>query len=157
MSYHSRDDADGTLLQRSDGSVGSPTRRAAGSPTRLHRTSVPPPVPNRRVSHVSISSTTDIKQDPDDQAGDENLKILPRDKKLIAITFSLVNFCLGAFYSLLGPFFPTEVSWFCNFSPFTYFFMSFAHSHKILSLECTYINLYSYNHYLIRVFPSCNI
>ena len=33
-----------------------------------------------------------------------------RDKKFTIITFCFANFCDGAFYSLLAPFFPQEVS-----------------------------------------------
>jgi len=37
-------------------------------------------------------------------------RALPKVKKFIVITFSLVNLCVGVFYSALGPFFPNEVS-----------------------------------------------
>ena len=38
-----------------------------------------------------------------------NFRALPRVKKFIVITFSMVNFCVGVLYSALGPFFPSEV------------------------------------------------
>ena len=34
---------------------------------------------------------------------------LSREKKLTVINFCTTNLCVGCFYSLLGPFFPTEV------------------------------------------------
>ncbi|KAK2155600.1 hypothetical protein LSH36_236g04048 [Paralvinella palmiformis] len=37
-------------------------------------------------------------------------RALPKVKKFIVITFSLVNFCVGVFYSALGPFFPNEAA-----------------------------------------------
>ena len=36
-----------------------------------------------------------------------------KDKKGTVVTFCLANFCVGAFYSLLAPFFTTEVNVFC--------------------------------------------
>lgn len=34
---------------------------------------------------------------------------MSREKKFTVVTFCLSNFCVGAFYALLAPFYPTEV------------------------------------------------
>ena len=78
----------------------------------------------RRVSHPAVSfSRTSSMMEKDGDAGsgsdtppaDSNsisFFNMSRQKKFTVVTFCLGNFFVGAFYSLLGPFFPNEVQ--CN-------------------------------------------
>lgn len=44
------------------------------------------------------------------EEGEESFMSMSRRKKLTVVNFCTTNLFVGCFYSLLGPFFPTEVS-----------------------------------------------
>ncbi len=95
----------------------SPTHPVRKKRRRTLSAAAPSPV----ARSLSIVSVTSSHHDPghdgpseskeNETAGNDSINFftMPKEKKFVVITFCFANFCVGAFYSLLGPFFPQEV------------------------------------------------
>ena len=89
----------------SPGSGGTPTRRR---PPSISRTD------SVQSGHASLTGinrrvSIAIPEMQDEETG-SGFGGMSKEKKFTVLTFCFANFCVGAFYSLLAPFFPQEVS-----------------------------------------------
>ena len=71
---------------------------------------------------ISAENPTDDRVSNQSSSEEEGLNFfnLSKEKKFTILTFCFANFCVGAFYSLLAPFFPQEVGsiFFLHFKEF---------------------------------------